>query len=359
MKSAKKIAFDESGNTGSDLLDSDQPIFVLASVNLSEEEASELKSLMTTQSDELKFNRLKKYRKYWPQIQSLLNHDLVSESTVRYSVFHKEFCIWAYTVDHLVEPLAYNEGLDLYEGGANIAYANLLFFCTPLFCDKHLSDQYQKDFIRLFRSRDKESVIRFYSTVQALIASCKEKDYVADLAPLLASQEIIGQILNGWDNSYFDTTLSAFIGLIDYWGRRKKEKFIAFVDNSKSLTYSKPFVDQMRSIFHKQEEIGNDRRTLQVPLKLIDIQFIDSKNSEVVQIADLIAGAANHYFRSLTVGGKKDKLSEAIAETKLPSLIHNPVWPSSEIRIEDSQHGKKNLLEALVSSFERHHGQNL
>ncbi len=59
MQDETIIAFDESGNTGSDLLDKEQPVFVLASVKLTAGQAKELKSIFKTNSSELKFNRLK------------------------------------------------------------------------------------------------------------------------------------------------------------------------------------------------------------------------------------------------------------------------------------------------------------
>lgn len=98
MKELPIIAFDESGNTGPDLLDKEQPVFVLASVKLTPKQASDLKSIIKTQASELKFTKLKKYHKYFSQIITLLNHDIISDETVSIAVFHKEYCISLHTV---------------------------------------------------------------------------------------------------------------------------------------------------------------------------------------------------------------------------------------------------------------------
>lgn len=361
MQDETILAFDESGNTGSDLLDKEQPVFVLASVKLTLGQAKELKSIFKTNSSELKFNRLKKYYKYHEQIISFLNHDIISNETVNLALFHKEYCICVHTVDRLIEPLAYRDGLDFYENGLNLAFTNLLFYCTPSLCGKAIYEEYQKDFISLFKHRDRQSIDKFYSTVLALIHSSKTKDYGSTLSPILASREIIEDILDDWDTNNFDATLSGFINLIDYWGRKTDEKFYAYVDNSKSLNHFKHLVDKVKNIYIKQQEVGTDRRTLQLPLKLIDINFVDSKHNEVVQIADLIAGAANHYYRALANDKFKDDLSDKIEKTKLIELLHSPVWPHMAVTPEDldTVHtGGTNILDSLVKlSIDENNGR--
>jgi hypothetical protein len=56
----EQVGFDESGNTGEDLLNAQQPVFVLASVHVSEEDASSLLGLRTR---ELHFTREKNSQK--------------------------------------------------------------------------------------------------------------------------------------------------------------------------------------------------------------------------------------------------------------------------------------------------------
>lgn len=345
------IAFDESGNTGSDLLDLDQPVFILSSVRLTNSQAVELKNLIKSPAKELKFNRLKKYGKYHSQILELLNHEFISADTVNIGVFHKAYCICAYTADRLVEPLVYRTGMDFYEGGENIAYTNLLYFCTPAFCDNKIFKKYQVAFLTMFQKRDKKSIDDFYSVVKSLIDSSKDEKYKDALLPILESHQIIDDILDGWDNNNFDTTLSSFINIIDYWGRKTTEHFDAFVDNSKALQHFKHYVDRVKSI-NIHTEIGADRRTLQLPLKLNDIIFTDSKENVAVQIADLIAGAANHYFRSLADPNLEDELSIKIGESKISNLLNSPVWPTPSVTPEDLDtvhNGKTNVLDSMTN----------
>lgn len=321
------LAFDESGNTGSDLMNYDQPIFVLSSVYLSLEEAKELKSLIKTTANELKFNSLKKYGKYHSQIINLLNHPLISEDTLRIFTLHKDYSVIVHTVDRLIEPQAYKEGLDLYEEGMNIALTNMLFYCTPAFCDKSIFEKYKVAFVNLFRQRTKESIIKFYDIVGKLILSSKNENFKTDLVPILRSSEVIHQILATYNPFMFDAALTGFVLLADFWGRKINKKFDVFVDNSKPLSHFKDYIDIIKSDELFEQTLGYDRRTLQLPLKIKSLEFVDSKENEVVQIADLIAGAANHAFKSLANNAFEDELSKKLTNTKLMDLLHSPVWP--------------------------------
>lgn len=354
------IAFDESGNTGSDLLDLDQPVFILSSVRLTNSQAIELKNLIKSPAKELKFSRLKKYGNYHSRILELLNHEFISADTVNIGVFHKAYCICAYTADRLVEPVLYKTGLDFYKGGENIAYTNLLFLCTPAICDKELFKKYQVAFLTMFQKRDKKSIGDFYFIVNSLIDSSKNERFKDALFPILQSHQIIYDILDDWDNNNFDTTLSSFINIIDFWGRKTTEHFDAFVDNSKALQHFKHYVDRIKSI-NIDTEIGADRRTLKLPLKLNDIIFTDSKENVVVQIADLIAGAANHYFRSLAESNLEDELSIKIGESKISSLLNSPVWPTPFVTPEDLDtvhNGKTNVLDSITNLIENKNNRN-
>lgn len=120
------------------------------------------------------------------------------------------------------------------------------------------------------------------------------------------------------------------------------------------MNHFKHLVDKVKNIYIQQQEIGTDRRTLQLPLKLIDINFVDSKDNIVVQIADIIAGAANHYYRALANEKFKDELSEIIGKTKLIELLHSPVWPHQAFTPEalnTTHNGGTNLVDSLTNLY--------
>lgn len=87
------IAFDESGNTGQDLTNPDQPIFSLASVCLSDSDAENiLKTLKTQQKQEVKFTSLLQSQSGQQRIISLFQSEHINPNNVKLSVIHKS-CI--------------------------------------------------------------------------------------------------------------------------------------------------------------------------------------------------------------------------------------------------------------------------
>jgi hypothetical protein len=344
-------AFDESGNTGGDLLNRDQPVFILSSVRLTDNQSQELRSLLTAKGSELKFARLKKSKKYQNEIISLLNHDIISDETVQIALFHKQYCIWLQTVDRLIEPVLKEDiDCDVYEDGQNIAITNMFFFCVPAFCDPDAVEEYKCAFINLFQFRDEVHIDKFYTAVEKLIASSKDKKFVVALLPILGSYRYIDDILDHWDKYNFNSTLAGFINLIDYWGRKTDTGFNVFVDNSKLMVHHKELIDLVRDINDKRE-IGTDRRTLKLPLKLIDIKFSDSKDVHAVQIADIIAGAANHYYRAIAEPKYADEFSEKLGKTKLVDLLYSPVWPHMAFTPEElgiKHDDGENILDSLA-----------
>lgn len=352
LNSKKIIAFDESGNTGSRLLDKEQPVFILNSVNLTIEEAQELSSIIKTPAVELKFNRLKKYSKYHGQIVEMLNSPLISKDTVSMTVFHKEYSICVHTVDRLIEPVLYKDGIDVYEGGLNIALTNLLFYCTPTFCGEELFGRYKQHFADMFHKRDKDSIKKFGDTLEQMMRVCSDDFFRSILSIVMMSGEIIEPMLKEWDDYNFDSTLTSFIYLVDYWGRKSDKKFDIYVDYSKPLKHFEHYIDSVRKINIGEKEIGADRRTLMLPLKLQNLIFEDSKNNIVVQISDLIAGAANHYYKSLTDKKYEDNLSKVLSETKIPDLLHLIVWPQTAFTPEQlgtAHDGKTNVLDSMAA----------
>lgn len=75
-----KIYFDEAGNTGADLLNKDQNIFILCSNSYTKEETEEFIKLFKNKS-ELHFVKLKKSEEGRKSIINFLNHPLISEKS--------------------------------------------------------------------------------------------------------------------------------------------------------------------------------------------------------------------------------------------------------------------------------------
>lgn len=129
------IYCDEAGNTGANILNPEQPFFVLASNDLSDEEANSLlEHVRLAQGAEPKFSTLRRRPEGIARVIRLLADPRLNADRVRISVFHKRYMVVSKMVDLVAESLIHHIGGDLYERGANIAMSNLLYYCMPVFC---------------------------------------------------------------------------------------------------------------------------------------------------------------------------------------------------------------------------------
>ena len=122
------IFFDESHNTGSYLLDANQPIFTLASVDYNPNECAELLSLVSShQASEAKFGKLQGSPSGRNKILSFLSSTMHSERRVKTMIVHKRFNVVTQLVDIIDETLMRRDGVNAYKHGWNIFKANLLW----------------------------------------------------------------------------------------------------------------------------------------------------------------------------------------------------------------------------------------
>lgn len=161
------IAFDESGNTGANLLDKTQPFFVLASVSYSQEEAdSMLSHILTNNVTEAKFSKLKKTSSGQKKILSFLSQPEISKEKIKISFYYKRFLVIIKIIDILVEPLLYFNGIDLYKDKTNILMSNLYYWTMPAFCGDEIFEILLEKFISMIRKKDKSSIEKFYQAAQ-------------------------------------------------------------------------------------------------------------------------------------------------------------------------------------------------
>ena len=123
----KRVFFDESGNTGQNLIDEADPIFVLASCSFQVDEEEEVLShFQQFKGPELKFSRLRKTAAGQKAVLAFLAAAQVTSNTAAAFVIHKPFMVVTKFCDLVLEPSFRKAGVDFYKRGTNIATANLL-----------------------------------------------------------------------------------------------------------------------------------------------------------------------------------------------------------------------------------------
>ena len=327
------IAYDEAGNTGANLLDPEQPIFSLASVYLSQEAADEL-IRSVDDSGEIKFSRLKRSGAGRRKVLEILNSPILSENQFIITAFHKPFMAVTKIVDLLVEPAARQDGIDLYEQGANIAMSNLWFFTMPVFIGRKRFDGILADFVEMIRSPSNELIDQFYQLVYDAYQDLGQDDYAIQLATLLYTRQVAENYKSVWDASSLDPAIPAFVEKSSIWTKRLNDRFKIIHDSSKPLVQDQIILEALMSTTDEQVQIGYDRRKMVFPIKADGIKFHDSSLYPQLQVADVIASSAVYFLRS-KIKNDNNAFAKELNDTQVFSGTFLPLWPELKVTPEE------------------------
>jgi len=326
------VVFDESGNTGADLVHSEQPTFVLSSCDFDESESRALLDIVLThQTGEPKLTRIKKSAAGRRRIVDFISSSEITKERVKVFYFHKEYMALTKIVDLLVENVAHATNFDLYEQGMNIAMSNMLHYCIPAFCGIELYQEMLQAFVTMFREKTPQSIERFYSLVEQMVEVSARHDFDGPLAPIQISSYFIDKILDGNGAISLDPAVPAFFSLCSEWGQQYKAEFEILHDGSKPISQEQPILESLMDPEAQQEIIGYDRRQFELPLRCRQIRLGDSKQDVRLQVADLIASTCNYWARGLVHEEYRDSLWEELHDLELTSIAIGGVWPSPEV----------------------------
>lgn len=331
------IYFDESGNTGSNLLDFDQPIFTLASCQYSDKEAQGLLELVDSNSiHEIHFKRLKRRKSGQDGIIRLMSSNLISRDRIEINIFHKEFMITTKIVDILIEHMMYVRGEDLYLNGQNIALSNMLYYCLGAFCDQSLLRVMYISFIKMIKEQTQDSIESFYGSVRSLIPGLKHKSFEKDINRILATRDYINDALDGVDKFALDPSIPALFSHCVRWGRNYPKGFHIVHDDSHAIEKQRLLFAKFMDWTQDDIELGYDRRKYNLPLKGKSLKFSNSASHYQLQVADVIASSFSYWAAGVNRGETEDYLFLELNKLNLDRFIgHNKIWPTTDISPED------------------------
>lgn len=326
------IAFDEAGNTGQHLTNADQPLFVLASVNLSRNEVTRLLSLVRqSDSDEAHYVKLKRSAKGKKKLISLLSDPLISQTYVKVAVFNKRFMMMAKVIDLLVEPMAAKNEIDLYSDGANLALSNMHYICMPAFCGEKQTDEFFIRFVHMVRERSTLAIGEFYNHVQLMVRAIDGQDYSKQLGLLSSTQFCVGESLAYCDLAALDPAVPAYVDLVAEWGDQLNTLFATVHDKSKIIAQYREFLLRLSDQRMEPKTLKVGPRTRTFPLKATNLLLEDSKNFDAIQIADIVAGSISHMVRARAEHIPMDSFAIELQALNIAELVVSTVWPSDEI----------------------------
>lgn len=329
------IYCDESGNSGERLIDSDQPFFVLASNDYGAAEAQALlEHVRSSQAAEPKFKTLRKSPDGIRRMTNLLADPRLNRFRVVIDVYHKRFMVVTKLVDLVAETLAHDMGVDLYQRGANIAMANMLYSCMPVFCGEEPTGRFLQSFVDLMRYRTDTHAQAYFEAGRVMVESSSNEDFKRDLFPFTERR-----LFESWFDVVGEMTLEpaipALFQHINEWGKRKNSRFRVVHDNSKPVLASQDdFRSMMAMTGEQSQQIGYDRRKFHFPLRATTLEQGDSSLLPQIQIADLCAGALNHFLKC-QVAGHLDDLATAVRDLGCIEWVINGVAPSTDVTPQD------------------------
>ena len=194
MNTYPTIYIDEAGNTGSNVLNCNQPYFVLSAVHFTDAELVQLQKYIMYDK-ELHFVEMKKSIKGRNTIKLILQHSLMNEEHISFEFIDKQFCIYAQIVDMTIEPVFhFIYGNDLYKKRGNIILAN----CLYVFCKNHPNQDIVKAFLYSFedmmRNQTEESINNFYLNVETL-SDISDESLTNILQCISSSRNILEHVL--------------------------------------------------------------------------------------------------------------------------------------------------------------------
>ena len=326
-----EVYFDEAGNTGAALLDAEQPVFTLASVDFTLEEATYLLDLVRTpQTREVKFTALRRSRAGQDRLLRFLSDPLLEPARVRLSVTHKRYMVVCKAVDLIEETLAHEAGIDLYHQGANIAIANLHYYVTPLFCGQDRFDTFLSTFVQMVRTQTPDAKVQFFAATRALYVSCTNERHRSSLGPYLMAERQIDDILDGVDYTALDPAIGAVFHQLGEWGRYLQRDFHAIHDASKPIAAERETFKAMMNPDVEATVIGYDRRKFEFPLRTRTLEFGDSRDLPQLQVADLLAGSIS-YFASALAREARDDLTNSLERAGIERYNMHVLWPAPQV----------------------------
>ena len=344
-----KIFIDESGYTGSNLLDENQPFQGASSLMIDEKMAESLikKHFPKSQSIELKHQNLSRRKNNWNDLLRLQEEILNNFMGFSY-ICNKKYFLLLLFLNSCVEPFFYNESeLDFYENGHNFVLASLLYYTAPNFW----GDRNYNEFLHLFQKAMK------YKSSESIQALCKKakslngKKLSENLIPLsMEYQPCIQEIQEQLTST--DIASIVLSSLISHIEKHTNSKYEVIHDISRGLDkYNrliKLYINNDDTVKFKMTEITS----LSFPLKLSSVKQKESHLSYGLQLADILIGGIMEYCMALGGSVKKNDYNQSVIDlynkNNILHIIPNP--NIEEIKNFHSDSQAKKLIKYLSQS---------
>lgn len=326
------VYMDESGYTGEDLLNADQPIFVHVSNTLSDDEAAALYHghFSGTQGNELKHRNLAKWPSGQERIANLVSA-LSDSGKCTAFLCHKEFTALTYLVDLWVEPAMHIDGIDLYKDGANLGLCNMSYVCLRSYQGPQFLTGHLRRFQQMMIARTQETYRDFWGALTCDYQSVDKR--TRDILTFFLGGELrLGPpALLGMPERALDPAFTTALETCSYWRSRTDDPIRLVHDKSSSLAKDKPLWELLTSPDIERRTIGIPGRQIRYPLSVVATEFADSRSHLQLQFCDLVAGAAAAWSRQFLDLPHAVAYAKRLEQAGIEALVTGQIWPQAEI----------------------------
>lgn len=334
MSVLHNIFVDESGYTGPNLLDSDQPVLAVASLRCDDAKCEDFKVRIFggSTSAELKYSSLSKSTKGRKKVIRLLRELADMPEIVKVALAHKKYALVGKMVDLIVETAMHRDGFDLYDRGANIALTNVMYAL--------LGDGSHDTLLELFQNMMRTQEGSDFDEFAAELFRKQFDDEQAEefLGFFRASILRIGPAVLIDPSKTLDLAFTMNFTLASLWRQDiSAEEGIRFVhDESSIMEFNKAIWNAAVDTAVPTQEIGYDVRTHVFPIAVSETVAEDSKSSVGIQLADIVSGATAAMGRAVL----KDEHDTSEYEKELIEIVNSDaifkyvVWPSGNVTPE-------------------------
>ncbi|MBV8273387.1 MAG: DUF3800 domain-containing protein [Cupriavidus sp.] len=325
---------DESGNTGVDLLNKDQPVFALATTTISESDARRiLAKLLVKGQPEAKYARLRSRPNGQQALLEVFSDPIFDRHNLKVHVIDKRFYLISHLIDKVIETITYEAGGDLYAGNGHVSLANLWFYTGHHILPGGHWDRVLDAFLQAIRNRSEDAYENF-DTVVAEAYEAAPPDERFFVSPLRMAEGRLPDFLGVYSNlAVFDPAVDAFTALIQAWMSQEDGRFDITHDRSKPMKRNEEFLRVLMNPEVDVRKIGYGARQAELPLRISNLTFGESHLIPQLQIADIFAGAAVDCMVAWSGRKTPEKPATAFHEkmrnTRLPELLEG-MWPTPE-----------------------------
>jgi hypothetical protein len=347
------IYCDESGFTGTNLSDKEQPLFVYASIALSPQRADELVTQVIRdfrlQATELKGSKLVKSERGRKALSFLLEECVTVSQSV---VYNKKYALACKLFEYIMEPALSEKNWIFYNLKFHKFVSTLLY--AELVTKSESAEELFTTFEELMRSQSAENMESLFAQ---RTARRRGRSVAKEIVTFWhAQQQAVGEELTTIKSMgavgrwTLDLTDSALFSLLCHWGQ-KFDQLDVYCDDSKPLF---AYLDSENSLFatmvgreDKQFiKVANQQHCITFNL-LRPITLVNSKTTPGIQVADAVAASIAFALQNRATPTAKEWLSKFLSSPAINPACMIPDADDADVRTLDGARNRALFFELV------------